>query len=258
MFYELPYIYVILPIILFLFGVAIGLLFLYRKHPKWNRDLPILIVWIIMLAMEIAKQIYALFFHDPHPFFNMLPFTMCAATLFIFPGYLLCHKYGWKHGLRIFASASYMLSLCILILLLIYPHMIIWGIKDDQDRWHYTNVHSVIFHTLVCFVCFWFIIHHTYRLTWFDLIWNICISIFLISFFILMSYLLKCDFAKLWQVDDPFDPVPWSESWKLTLIYASLYIAGGGIGFLIWKLLIQQFMPDLITFRNKNFTKKNK
>jgi hypothetical protein len=252
MFYELPYIYVILPCILFVFGVAVGLLFLYRKHPKWNRDLPILIAWSLMLIAEVTKQIYYQFISPDHPNLSKLPFTFCAMVLIFYPGYVLCNKYHWKRGIGVFAPACYVISLCLLTSFIIYPRVIIWGLQDDANIWNYLNISAIIYHSIMCFASFWFFIHHTYKLKWFDLIWFMCIVTAIVLLFILLSYLLDCDFAHLWQYKNPTNPKPWSESWRLTLIYTTVYIGGGGIGFVLWKLLIQRFVPNFIDFRNKN------
>lgn len=140
--WSIWHVYTLLPALAFFAIIAIIVGRLMRNKSEKTKMLPIQIISILLLALEIAKQIYcACIGYDLYS----LPFHFCSLFVYIIP---LFSFYNGKHkdNIRSFTVACCM---ALILALLIYPEIIYDEQKILTFGTNFLSAHAVIFHNLI-------------------------------------------------------------------------------------------------------------
>ena len=169
-----------------------------KGKPFETRMLPIKVVAVILLLLEVGKQVVSLcrgydLYH--------LPFHFCSLFLFMMPAMAF---YRGKHREKVFSITTSLCAACSL-LMIVYPALIYSDGNIREFFREYLSFHTVLFHNLVVFA--------------FLLILTLdvqppagkgsvkAISLFMLVFSVvaaIMSQLLKTNYTNMYTCNIPF------------------------------------------------------
>lgn len=119
--------------------------FLKDKDEKYKM-LPIKIIAVILVVLEIAKQIYNLASPDGYRL-KVLPLHFCSLAVYFLPLFAF-YKGKFKQNI---ASFTFMCCAMIMVFMLVYPTLI-FGRSSIRNYFSvFNSFHTVTFHILVCF-----------------------------------------------------------------------------------------------------------
>lgn len=120
--------------------------FLKDKEEKY-RLIPVQIISVILVIMEITKQIYNLLDPDGYSLYA-IPLRFCSLFVYFLP---LFSFYKGKYKGNV-SSFTFMCCSMLMVFMIVYPDMI-YSAGNIRDYFKtYSDFHTVTFHTLVCFV----------------------------------------------------------------------------------------------------------
>lgn len=120
-------------------ALAVGLHFLLRKKKQFKRRIPLQIITLIVVIIEIVKQIY---YHDNPDFtYYVLPLHFCSLFMVLMP---LSQFFGNKVG-NIFKPMTFVYSCLVFILVLANPNALI-GQSTSDILGSFHNIHTFVFH----------------------------------------------------------------------------------------------------------------
>lgn len=119
--------------------------FLKDKDEKYKM-IPIKIIAVVLVVMEIIKQIYNLADPDGYSLYA-LPFHFCSLFVYFMP-FFAFYNGKYKQNIRAF---TFMCCSMLMVFMVIYPSMI-YSSGNIRDYFkYYGDFHTVTFHNLVCF-----------------------------------------------------------------------------------------------------------
>lgn len=132
----------LLPSLVVMLAIAVALRILLKDKPLQVRMVPIQILAVILVALEIGKQVLSL--KEGYDLYH-LPFHFCSLFIFALP---LMAFYRGKHRQTVYAVVS---ALCaaLFLLMLIYPNLIYSAANIREFFTNFFSFHTVAFHNVV-------------------------------------------------------------------------------------------------------------
>lgn len=119
--------------------------FLKDKDEKY-RMIPIQIIAVLLVVMEIIKQIVNLTDPDGYSLYA-IPLHFCSLFVYFMP-FFAFYNGKYKQNIRAF---TFMCCSMLMVFMVVYPNMI-YSAGNIRDYFtSYGNFHTVTFHNLVCF-----------------------------------------------------------------------------------------------------------
>ncbi len=137
----------LIPSVLIMLLAAAGLGLWLRKKPLSVRMIPLQICSILLLLLEVGKQVFSL--RRGYDLYH-LPFHYCSLFLFALPAMAFCRG---KHRQSINAVTT-ALCMAMFLLLMIYPNLIYSPTDVVRYFEDYFCFHTVTYHNLVVFCLF--------------------------------------------------------------------------------------------------------
>ena len=132
---------ILLPALLLVF-VGIGLLLRKFLKTEKQKNVVFIIIGAILLALEIAKQIYCSVATD-YDYFK-LPLHFCSLYVALYP---LAHWFPKKFS-NVFKPLAFVYSVMGTVLLYVFPHVLL-GYTTEHIFGSFVNFHGFVFHNLI-------------------------------------------------------------------------------------------------------------
>lgn len=140
---------IVLPLVLLgliLVGVALG--FLLRKQKGWIKRIPLMLIALLVLGLEIAKQ--AVYAGKPDFNYYVLPLHFCSLFVVLFP---LSQLFGERFG-SVFKPMAFCYAIAVMCLTYVNPVGLIGNSTADVFG-SFHNFHTFFFHhAVIAYVIF--------------------------------------------------------------------------------------------------------
>lgn len=195
----------------------------FRVKMRW-----LLILWVILVAGELTKQIYYIAVNN---WIGRIPINFSATTLYIMPFILFSKKH--RKIYKVAWHLEYVVSSCIAVVTLIYPALLAGDLPTDGNVFVSMQVAwSVIYHLIVLLIGLILLTFHPFAtFEWKYLFWTIVFVVAWLLLMIILSLLMKNNLGMI--VEGSF--VSSLTLWPHILVMSTVYLAGGVLSFMIWK-----------------------
>ena len=145
--WTMAHVYQLLPTLAVCIILAIGIGFWLRNKSEKVRMIPIQIISVILIALEIAKQIYCI---CTGYIYYRIPLHYCSLFVYLLPLFSFYNRKGkdFVRGVTVACCSALMLFL------LVYPELIYSEGEILTFGTQFLSAHTVLFHNLVPFAFF--------------------------------------------------------------------------------------------------------
>ena len=242
MFWTRLHVYTLIPEFIIFIGLALFLSIKLKDKDEKTRMLPLTICTIILLVLEVFKQIVGIATgYDTY----WIPLHFCSLFLYFHP--LACfYKGKLKDVFKMIASV---VSSCLFLFLLVYPNLI-YGDGAIRGFWNFVtfkggsffDFHTVVFHGIALFTFFLFAFQElvNYDLKR-DIKWIVIIYAIYCVVVGTISQLIKTNYNNFYHSNAPF-----LEDFRLKMVDAMGY--GGQIVYVLMISIGTIIVPIIAYF----------